>query len=352
MEADPKRVPSSPRRGGTAVFLQNRDFFGAMVVHVPLLHALRRAEPEAPLVVYSPFERGRMFATIGLADDVRVYAAPNGALWSELRERRFVRVVSLRPQSFGLTALLTTVGAGRTLGYATPLSRLAFTRTVPRDVTIYRATNYLNLLAGECPIPSLHDAVVALAALDGAPRADAERAAGAPYVLMPCGSEERKLWGEANFVALARALAASEPDARFVLVLGGGERRYVEWFERAGLSSRTTSLVDASLPRIARAVLGARAVVANDCGPSHVAQLADVPSVFVFGNWDGVARARIDEWFHPKPGARCLTTDRAAPVANLAVSDVLEAVREVRDDPRTPSRIVEVAPTTGASADA
>ena len=91
--------------GGTAVFLQNRDFFGAMVVHTPLFDALREAAPKEPLVTYAPFERGRIFESLGLADETRVYAGAGGALWSGLRERKFARIVLLRPQSFALTAL-------------------------------------------------------------------------------------------------------------------------------------------------------------------------------------------------------------------------------------------------------
>lgn len=348
---DPHEIqPSSPpRRGGTAVFLQNRDFFGAMVVHVPLLDALRRAEPDAPLVVYAPFARGRMFASIGLADDVVVYASPNAKLWSDLRERRFERIVSLRPQSFGLTALISTAGARRTLGYATALSRVVFSRTVPRDVRIYRATNYLNLLASDVPIARDPQAAMQAAVERLAARAPATAEETRRYVLMPCGSEERKLWGEANFVGLARALAARDPRARFRLVLGGGERRYVDVFRRAGLDAVTDALVDASLPEIARGVLGARAVVANDCGPSHVAQLAHVPCVYVFGNWDGAARARIDEWFHPKPGARCLTTDGPADVTRVSVDDVVSALDAVERDVRSPARIEAVTPASAVA---
>ncbi|MBL8859784.1 MAG: hypothetical protein JNL28_14855 [Planctomycetes bacterium] len=327
-------------RGGTAVFLQNRDFFGAMVVHVPLLETLRRLT--GPLVVYAPFERGRMFTAIGLADEVCVYAGAGGALWSDLRERKFERIVLLRPQSFGLTALISTAGATRTLGYATALSKLVFTRTIRRNTQIYRARNYMDLVAGEAPPVSFAAAIEALAARSSA---TAEHA----FVLMPCGSEERKLWGERNFVELALALKREHSDARFVLVLGGTEARYAELFRDAGLAECTTSLIDKSLADIAVAVRAARAVVANDCGPSHVAQLAGVPTVLVFGNWDGAARTRIAEWFDPRPGARCLTTAEPGSITDLAVTRVLEAVQAVVRDPATPGVTVAVPSRTGTT---
>ncbi len=336
----PRAGAGSPRRG-TGVFLQNRDFFGALVVHVPLLDALRQSDPAAPLVVYSPFERGRVYASIGLADDVVVYGGAGGAVWSDLRERGFDRIVTLRPQSFGLTALISTAGAARTLGYTTALSRLVLTHTVRRDTRVYRSLNYANLIEGEVPVPPFPDAVRRLAAqrrlTAESARRDEERER--PYVLMPCGSEERKLWSEANFIALAAAIVKADSDARFELVLGAGETRYVELFARAGLGDRTRALIDGSLPEIARSVLRARAVVANDCGPSHVAQLSGVPLVVVFGNWDGAAKVRVDEWFWPRPGARCLTTQTAAPIATISVDDVLAALHSVRDLPHAPAAV-------------
>jgi ADP-heptose:LPS heptosyltransferase len=323
------------RHGGTAVFLQNRDFFGAMVVHVPLFDALRAAGSE-PIVTYAPFERGRIFESLHLADETQVYSGAGGALWSSLREHRFDRIVLLRPQSYGLTALISTAGARRTLGYTTALSKVVLSRTLRRDTGIYRARNYVDLLAGEVPVPSFRDAITRLAAGGARP------SHAGSIVLMPCGSEERKLWGESRFVELARRLAERDESARFTLVLGRGEMRYVELFERAGLGARTARLVDGSLRDIARAVLEARLVVANDCGPSHVAQLAGVPVVLLFGNWDGAARARIDEWFDPRPGARCLTTAARAPIDSIPVDSVLAAVDEVVRDGTTPARIVQI----------
>lgn len=326
--------------GGTAVFLQNRDFFGAMVVHTPLFDAVRQATPGEPLVTFTPFERGRIFESVGLADETHVYSSVGGALWSRLRERKFARIVLLRPQSFGLTALISTAGADRTLGYSTALSRLVLTHVVRRNTAIYRARNYVDLLRDDVPIPPFPDGVARLA------RRSTRASEPGSIVLMPAGSEERKLWGESNFVALARTLAERDAGARFTLVIGRNEARYVELFERAGLGARTTHLVDASLHDIARVALEASVVVANDCGPSHVAQLSGAPLVLIFGNWDGAARVRIAEWFDPRPGSRCLTTAAIAPVASIAVSDVLAAVDEVTRDPRTNARVVETAGST------
>lgn len=329
-------------QGGTAVFLQNRDFFGAMVVHVPLFDALRRAAPDHPIVTYAPFDRGRIFQSLGLADDTFVYAHTGGTLWSDVREHKFDRVVLLRPQSFGLTALLSTAGAKRTLGYTTALSKLVFSHTIRRDTRIYRARNYTDLIASDVEIPPFPECVERLA------RRSTRQVESGAIVLMPCGSEARKLWGERNFVAIAQRLVERDRATRFTLVLGRDEARYVELFREADLGDRTNALIDGSLADIARTVSSARVVIANDCGPSHVAQLAGVPMVLLFGNWDGGARARIDEWFDPRRSARCLTTAGVAPIDSIEVADVVTALESALDESRgtiaSDERIVEITP--------
>jgi len=204
------------------------------------------------------------------------------------------------------------------------------------------------LIAGDVEIPPFREGVERLA------ERSLQRVESGAVVLMPCGSEARKLWGERNFVALAQRLVDQDPATRFTLVLGGNEARYVELFAQAGLGDRTSALVDGSLADIARTVLAARIVVANDCGPSHVAQLSGVPLVLLFGNWDGAARARIDEWFDPRMSARCLTTSEIAPIESIEVVDVLTATECASNESRGSSvnasaaaeRIVEITTAT------
>jgi ADP-heptose:LPS heptosyltransferase len=83
--------------------------------------------------------------------------------------------------------------------------------------------------------------------------------------------------------------------------------------------------------------------VANDCGPSHVAQLSGAPVVLVYGNWDGAARARIAEWFDPRRQARCLTTAEIAPVESIGIEHVLSAIDAAVHDSLTDPRVIEIA---------
>ncbi len=54
------------------VFVENRPFFGAILVHAPFLDELRRRHPGARLVLFSPFAAAEMLVRLGLADAVRL----------------------------------------------------------------------------------------------------------------------------------------------------------------------------------------------------------------------------------------------------------------------------------------
>ena len=93
-------------------------------------------------------------------------------------------------------------------------------------------------------------------------------------------------------------------------------------------------LIDLPLQDLARLFLDAKLVVANDCGPGNLAQMAGAPCVMVFGNWDGDADQRIAWWFNRRAGAQCLTTRDARPIGAIGEDAVADAARQLLDNPR------------------
>jgi ADP-heptose:LPS heptosyltransferase len=77
------------------------------------------------------------------------------------------------------------------------------------------------------------------------------------------------------------------------------------------------------LAEIAKAVMGAKLVVANDCGPSHLAQFAGVPYV-------GVFHESNREWFWArKTSADVLPQDGTNEIKNVTPHQMLDACQQV-----------------------
>jgi ADP-heptose:LPS heptosyltransferase len=308
-----------------AVFLQNRARLGTLVCHIPLVSTLRRHYPAARLSLVAPFPEARLLVGPGLADELCPWPRRPLAQLRTVRGLGADLLITLRPASTSITLLVGLSGARVRLGFAGPLARLLFTAVRPRDLTIYRPLNYLRLLEPLGVTPSLDDYLLQQARA-APPAIDP---AGEHVCLMPGGASPFKLWGIDNFLALAARVRAARPAARFVFVLGPGERALREPIAGSPLADASIVLDTPSLGAIAQAVLASRVTVANDCGPSHVAQLLGVPYVAVFANHRGQAERITRQWFLPRPNARWLAAPAGADITAVAPAEVARRVAEV-----------------------
>ena len=308
-----------------AVFIQNRARFGTLVCHVPLIASLRRHYPAAHLTVVAPFAEASMLIGDQLADELRRW--PDG-IWAQIRLMRALAadlLITLRPASTFITMLVGLSGARTRLGFDTPMGRPLLSGVRRRDLTIYRPLNYLRLVESLGVEPILAETFVALA--DRVPQAIDP--GNVNVCLMPGGASPFKLWGIDNFLALAARIRADRPDARFVFVLGPDERPLVDAIEASPLAAVSTMLNSPSLGAIAQAVLASRVTIANDCGPSHIAQLLGGAYVGVFANHRGQAERIAGQWFFTRPGARWVSGPAGAPITALSPDEVYRCVEAV-----------------------
>ncbi len=314
----------------SALFVCSGDSSAARLIHLPLLDALRGAAADSRLVVYAPDPSAELFRIGGLADEVRHYRRGLWRLRGELRRERFELIVNLRPQSAWLNLVIGSSGAARRAGYRGPLAGSLFTHLQARDSAIYRGANYLRLaeaLGLHCSLDGVFLRLAAAAEVEHGVLGDGPR-----YCLMPGGGAgEFKRWGMDNFLALTEWLAREEPAARFDWVLGDDERDYLTLIQASPLAARSRLLYKASVGEVAQSALASRAVVANDCGPAHIAQMLARPTVMIFSDRDGDVATRSAEWFNPHPRARLLCSAPGADIKTLPVAFAHAAVGAVRE---------------------
>ena len=315
--------PEAVRR--IAVFLQNRARYGTLVCHIPLLNSLRRRFPSARLTVVARFDAARMLVGPGLADALCAWPANRWAQFRTVRRLDADVLITLRPASGFLDLLVGLSGAPIRLGFATAVGRRLFSAAPERDLATYRPLNYLRVVEalGVAPALSAHLEELAGAAGPGLDPA-LER-----YCLLPGGASPFKLWGIDNFLTLAVRLRATRPAARFVIVLGPDERLLRAAIDASPIAAVTDVLDAPSLGALAQAILASRATIANDCGPSHVAQLLGVPYVGLFANHRCQAERVARQWFRPRPTARWIAPPSGSPITAIRVEDVEARLREV-----------------------
>jgi ADP-heptose:LPS heptosyltransferase len=315
------------------VFAQNRAFFGTQLLHLPLLHNLKKwgsdDSHDNTVILFSPFKLNSAFVQSGIVDHIEYYQTSLIRMTRMLRSLRPDVIVSLRPQSSWLNLAIGMSGAPIRLGYQSPGSHFFYSHTVPRNTQIYRGLNYLNLLKTLQPPLPLPDFF-----LHTQRRAERqpEQFITTICLLPGGGAGEFKRWGIENYLQLAHALKQHREDIGFIFILGSDEADYVPVINASPLALHCDIYMNESVENCSRAMASAHLCIANDCGPAHIAQMLMRPFIGIFSNADGDVEARIAEWFNPHEHARTITSSVGEAIHTIPVETVKTLALELLDN--------------------
>jgi ADP-heptose:LPS heptosyltransferase len=295
---------------------------------LPLYQGLRERYPKARLLLASRFEMARIALEQGFVDEIVLYRRADCALLRRIRAFHPELAICLRRRSTGARlAFGRASGAGRSLGIEGPFGFLFCNERLPHLADVYRPYRYLaalTALGGEEDLPATVRALAARGSW---------RPSGAAYlVLAPGGMLEEKQWGPERYARVAARILTRWPLGAFAVL---GARELERGYDRAMRAElpELRILPQLLLPDLARVLAGARLVLANDCGPGNLAQMAGVPIALCFGNWDGNVAERLGWWFDRRAGAIALTTKASAPITSIADAEVLAAAEALLADP-------------------
>ncbi|PIU20422.1 MAG: hypothetical protein COT18_02345 [Elusimicrobia bacterium CG08_land_8_20_14_0_20_59_10] len=311
-----------------AVFLEKKPFFGAIIVHLPFLHALRRVYPGAKLVVLSPAPAMELLARAGAADEFVLYK------WSFSGIRRTLLGIApqlvfvLRPASRGLDLAVASCRLPHSAGYHSWLGRLLYSHIVPQNSGIYRARKYLTLLleasaAGNVPLDGWFREAAARAKLS-------TTSWGRTLAVLPGGGAgDFKRWGEDNYLELCGKLAALDAELNFLWILGPQEAGLEKKILASGPAPRSRILSGAALPDLAAAAFAAAGAVGNDCGPAHIFHMCGRPYACVMSDHDGRGERRAAEWLDAPNRPFAVLSPPGAPISAVRVETVLGTVKRM-----------------------
>lgn len=307
----------------SVVFLQNRDFFGARLIHLPLLNALKGTYSDNEIIVFSPFESSHFFREMGLASEVVVYSYGLLRMRRKLKRLRPDLIVSLRPGSEWLNLSIGLSGAKQRLSFRTVTTQILFTHTVARDISIYRAQAFLKVLE-LIGISSKPGTFFWEQSKQGTILLPDERNT---FCMIPGGGSGKfKRWGIKNFLGLCERLKKRYESAAFIFIIGEAEKHYVEEIHSASIAKDSKILFNEMIANCARAIAACKVTIANDCGPAQIAQMMNVPYVGIFSNYDGKAKGRIAEWFFQHENAQAVTTEDVEDIKSIPVGRIEKAV--------------------------
>lgn len=308
------------------VFIRSMKFLGTQIVSYPLLYQLKQFWPTCRVRVVAQDDVGKHYLPLPWVDEF-VQADRFGEVYRTMHHQDDLLIVlHFASDKYGAAALLKRPRIR--LGFKNKrLTDFVWTHTHTKDFNEYMGLGNLKLLGQLQPFdPALaaRDCVSTLATFSSI-EAKVE-AADAKVVFMPGGGAgDWKRWPIKKYVELADQLSlqlSSGKGFKFCFVLGPDEAQEFAWLK--SLQRENFSfLMTRTIADISFAVVHATLVVANDCGPSHLAQFSGVPYV-------GVFHEPNREWFWKREtSVDVIPADGTTEISHVAVSDVLAACRQV-----------------------
>jgi len=290
-----------------AIFLQNRPHFGTTLIHLPLIHSLQLAYPDANIFLFSKNDSSYLLSKIVCIK--KVFVTKNR--FTEIANYRTINfdiTISLRKNSLFLSVMLL-LSKGKKYAYNNTITRLFFTKSILYQKNIYRASNFLNLLPHEVTAHYFHS----------------EKK---NYItLIPAGEYKIKHWNIQNYLQLADTFVKLYPLLDINFVLGEAEREYLNVIKN---HSTTYSIYfNKSLNELFDIIISSKLVVANDCGPAHIAQISDTANIILYSDENFTAKKTINEWFRKKENARYVISDKGKSINTINVNAVIKTAQSL-----------------------
>lgn len=330
----PEGAPATAEAPVVAVLLPNKPFWGARIVQVPFLRALREGHPDSRIVLFAPAPGADEFVRWRLGDEV-IPVGGRVSLPSALRRQKPHLVFNLRRKSTA-SCLAAGFSRSRRVGFDSGLLSRLLDERVKYDASVYLASRYVALLD-----PSVRGGrdgrTIGIFTSWMNERIERERKgrratglepATTPVpraVLLPGAGRPEKRWPIARFLALGRALG-SELGEKPILVIGPRERGLLDEIPPDSGVEIREGLEAGALMRILAA---APITVANDCGPSHFAQLSGRRFVGLYrAGW-----STVEDWFLDKENSDLVATRPGEGMDAILLETVLAKARALLSKP-------------------
>lgn len=310
----------------------NKPFFGARLIQMPIFQHLRANYPSAHILLYSPVQEADLFQTYGLVDEVRVYK--KGSFKSILSLTQSVRsykpelIINCREYSESLHLVVALAGKSFKIGFTPSTSFLAFfyNKTIPYNIQQYRAVSYLKLIE-QLNLKNKFEFEKIIEFQSKSSLALPDRSF---VCLIPGGGEgEHKRWGIQNFLALCHLLIKENPEVICYFILGFLEEEYIKEIESSLPEQNRIILFKGKLEDMIKVIGASSVVIANDCGPSHLAQMIGVNYLSVWGWEKQDPYARIAEWFHKRPNATHVVAETNMSIKTIQATKVFETINKL-----------------------
>ncbi|KXS37131.1 MAG: glycosyl transferase family protein [Halomonadaceae bacterium T82-2] len=304
------------------IFIRSRPFFGSQITTLPALYYLKKTYNNNPINLFSRYELSWFYEQCPWVESFSF----SKNILSDLRvfPKNCHLLVSFQPSSESQSIVKfikrpsEAIGFKRKQGIFSP----SWDFEIPFNDSEYRASHYLRLVSKN----KLDKNSTELPQHLSAPFHELAKHSKYPISYTPSstriaimpggGAGNFKKWGLKNYLELINAIRENHgSDIIFDIILGPSETE-----ELSTLKKQKANYINLhhnlSLPDLSKVVNFSQLVIANDCGPSHIAQCLSKPYI-------GIYDKLKPEWIFQHADSKILTppTD-SAPISSISVETV------------------------------
>ncbi len=286
-----------------AIFMQNRPHFGATLLHIPLIYSLNRCFKDAEITLFSKNDSAKMLLSVTNISEVYVYQ-------NKLEEIKAYRAFqadmsfNLRKNSLPVTFAILLFNHKQSYSYQNFITKHLFSKTKVFEQNRFRAQSYLDLLPQECEqhyLPAISTREKRI-------------------IIMPGGAFDWKHWEITNYLKLADRLQKNYTEYSIAFTIGEMEEHYLATIK--AWPQNYTIFINEKLDKLFSLVRSADLVIANDCGPSHIAQISEVPNIILYSSETKDGYKVAQEWFREKKDSYYLLGEKSQSINSITVTSV------------------------------
>ena len=302
------------------VLLRNRPHFGAQITTIPVLYFFfQNYSNQDPITLLSKSNVAWVYHQLPWIKEC-IHSENKLADFKKMKDCN--NLLNLRPSNRFPIILYKLINGGKVYNFVKNdfLEHLTSEKYNVLCETEYRALAYLKIF-----IDDKQALLTALAApfyeLINHSKLHLDKKELDILVMPGGGAGEVKKWGIANFLKTANLIADElNKTCHIHVLLGPDEQQEIEYIQEQN-NEHVTLHVSTPLCDISKLVDHCDLTIANDCGPSHIAQCMQKPYI-------GLFREPNTEWFLNHPNAtkvlplkgQDIKTITTANVANFAIN--------------------------------
>lgn len=305
----------------TTVFLRNRPHFGAQITCLPFLYSVKQIHNDQPLNVVAKYPLNWFYDQFEWID----YFHQSNQL---LKDFKLIQTgkpfFNLRPKSATQDMLAWSKNATPRWGIKN--KSLFLNKCTPYDSYQYRALSYLNILEVTQDVREQMLKAPFENAYQSASITLPKISNTLQILIMPGGGAgEFKKWGLENFFHSCVEIQKVCGQKMIVhTLLGPDEGEELTLFHtlKTSFPFEAQLHLKPSIADIAKLVSLSDITIANDCGPSHIAQCMQNGFIGIF---DKIK----DEWFFANPLAKRVTPHNGDNIKTIPTSEITQRALEV-----------------------